>query len=44
MIPITSQILSPFESDIAQQFPHQELKLPLTSGVVNGSTTSVIST
>ena len=33
--PDASQILSPSGSDIAQQFPHQLLNEPLTSGVVN---------
>ena len=37
-------MLSPSASDIAQQFPHQLLKVPLTSGVVNASVTFCIST
>ena len=37
-------MLSPSASDIAQQSPHQELNVPLTSGVVNASVTFCIST
>ena len=31
---VTVQMSSPSGSDIALQLPHQELKVPLTSGVV----------
>ena len=38
------QTLSPSASVICQQFPHQLLKSPLTSGVVNREVTPLIST
>ncbi len=43
-LPDTSQILSPSESDIAQQLPHQLLNVPLTSGVVKAAVTLFMST
>ena len=36
---VNSQILSPSESSIAQQLPHQLLKVPFTSGVEKGGPT-----
>ena len=42
--PDTSQTLSPSESDIAQQSPHQLLNDPLTSGVVKAVVTLFMST
>ena len=43
-IPEISQTLSLFESVIDQQSPHQLLKVPFTSGVVNEFVTAFIST
>ena len=43
-LPDTSQTLSPSASDIAQQFPHHPLKVPLTSGVANAVVTLFMST
>ena len=41
---IISHIESLLISVIEAQLPHQELKVPLTSGIVKGTVTSLIST
>ena len=41
---VISQILSLLGSDIAQQLPHQLLKVPLTSGIEKDEVTLLIST